>query len=1002
MSESNTVSLTAFYGVKAGMTRIFDENGKHVPVTVIKLIPNVISQVKTTDKDGYDAYQVAYYSKREKLVSKPTKGRLTKAGIEATFARFSEVKAEAVVAENLGKTVSLDAFAPHKWNWNKLTPSLYFGNHWNDYGFGSENGTVLKSLTAGKIDIFDKRYDNLFPLTLYTRNGIQYMTTSARGKALEENIVSESSVDRSPAPPSTPSGLKQNEGVLEESTPEATVQIRKNLQETAFFFPQLKTDDSGNVSFKFTIPEALTEWKMMAFAHTKNWETGYIEGKVKTQKDLMVIPNLPRFLRQGDQIDISSKINNLSDQDLSGIAKIEILNAETMQAVHLAFGLKNDSEQSFSVTKDQSTTVKWSLSIPRSLYTPVIIRIVAQAGNFSDGEENTLPVITNRMLVTETLPLPIRGDESKNFHFEKLKNQESNTLVNHALTVEFTGNPAWYAVQALPYLMEYPYDCSEQIFSRFYANALAAHIVSLSPKIKEIFNDWKTKDTAALLSNLEKNQELKSALLEETPWVMDAKSEGEQKRRIAKLFETHQIANGLQRNLSQLEQMQLPDGSFPWFKGMLADRFITQHITTGIVKLKNLGVADYKKADQIVQQALPYLEEQIKKDYDRLIKEKADLSKQHIGTIQIQYLYMRSFLKDYPISSSNKIAVDFYQNQAKQYWNNFNPYLKGMIALALHRSGEKVAANQILESLKETMIHHEEMGSYWKSMSPGYWWHEAPIEAQSILIETFSELGQDEQIIDDLKVWLLKQKQTQHWKSTKATADAVYALLLKGGDWLTNEPQVTIQLGDKTINSSEIQTESGTGYFKERIAGKDVNPTMGDISVRMESTHSNTGVAWGAVYWQYFEDMDKITTAETPLVLRKQLFIEKNSDRGPVLTEIKEGNELSVGDKVVVRIILQVDRDMEYVHLKDMRAACFEPINVLSGYKYQGGLGYYESTKDLSTNFFFNRLRKGTFVFEYPVFVNQQGIFSNGISTIQSMYAPEFSSHSEGIRIEVK
>jgi len=925
-------------------------------------------------------------------------------------------KKEKVAAELLAGMydASLDAFKPHAWSWDRLTSSMSFYNTWNQYGFDANGSEVLKALQNGTYKSYEKSYDRLgIPgFNVYDERRIMYMSsvTSSQNKEVSE---SSKSMDVHLAAPSplqqkqnssmkfTPPVLKNNEDIKENTKPE--IQVRKNLQETAFFFPQLQTDAEGNVKFKFTIPEALTEWKMMAFAHTKDWKTGYLEGKVKTQKDLMVIPNLPRFLRQGDQIEISTKINNLSDKDLNGTANIEILDAQTMQPVHLSFGLKELSAQQFSVSKAQSTTAKWTLSIPQSRYSPVIIRITAKAGNFSDGEENTLPVITNRMLVTETLPLPIRGNGTKNFSFDKLINQNSNTLLNRSLTVEFTGNPAWYAVQALPYLMEYPYECAEQTFNRFYANALAAHIVAQSPKVEQIFNQWKTQDTAALLSNLEKNQELKSALLEETPWVMDAKNESEQKQRIAGLFEAHQIAKGLTKNLATLEQMQLPAGSFPWFNGMRADRFITQYIITGIGKLQHLGVenSDYKKAQNIVTKALPYLDEQLKQDYDKLVKNKADLSKQQIGNTQIQYLYMRSFFKNQTIPTASKKAFDFYQKQAGLYWNSFNPYMKGMIALALNRLEDKKTPNQIIASLKETAIENEEMGMYWKNASRGYWWYQAPIEEQALLIEAFSEITKDGKTVDDLKTWLLKQKQTQNWKTTKATADAVYALLLQGNDWLSNNPEVTIQLGNKTITSTEIKTEAGTGYFKEKIEGKDVQPEMGNISVKIDQV-KNEGVSWGAVYWQYFEDMDKITSAETPLSLKKQLFVERNSDKGPVLTEIKDGNELKVGDKVKVRIILQVDRDMEYVHMKDMRAACFEPVNVLTGYKYQGGLGYYENTKDVSTNFFFDYLRKGTFVFEYPVFVGQKGDFSNGISTIQCMYAPEFSSHSEGIRVRVK
>lgn len=334
--------------------------------------------------------------------------------------------------------------------------------------------------------------------------------------------------------------------------------------------------------------------------------------------------------------------------------------------------------------------------------------------------------------------------------------------------------------------------------------------------------------------------------------------------------------------------------------------------------------------------------------------------------------------------------------------------MQGLIALALHRAGDDKTATAIVASLKENALTSEEMGMYWKDMTGGYYWYQSPIESQALLIETFTEVTKDAKAVAGMKTWLLKQKQTQHWKTTKATADACYALLLQGTDWLTATPEVQISLGNYAINSASEVHEAGTGYLKKVIDGKDVKPEMGNIKVAVSSTAPAAGesVAWGAVYWQYFENLDKIIPpaggTSTPLKLSKKLFVEKNTDRGPVLTPVNEGDALNVGDKVKVRIELRVDRNMEYVHMKDMRAACMEPVNVLSNYKWQGGLGYYESTKDASTNFFFGYLPKGTWVFEYPLFVTHTGTFSNGVTSIQCMYAPEFTSHSEGIKVNVE
>jgi hypothetical protein len=323
-----------------------------------------------------------------------------------------------------------------------------------------------------------------------------------------------------------------------------------------------------------------------------------------------------------------------------------------------------------------------------------------------------------------------------------------------------------------------------------------------------------------------------------------------------------------------------------------------------------------------------------------------------------------------------------------------------MIALALHRYNDKSTPMAIIKSLKENALYNEEMGMYWKDNYEGFYWYQAPIEAQALLIEAFDEVANDKKSVDDLKVWLLKSKQTQNWKTTKATTEACYALLLRGTDWLATESNVEIVMGNIKVdpkNLPDSKQEAGTGYFKTSWSGSDIKGEMGKVTI----TKKDEGVSWGSVYWQYFEQLDKITPAKTPLSLKKQLFLQKNTNAGPVIEPVSEKTLLKVGDKIKVRIELRVDRDMEYVQMKDMRASGFEPANVISSYKWQDGLGYYESTRDAATNFFFSRLPKGTYVFEYPMVVSHNGNFSNGVTSIQCMYAPEFSSHSEGIRVKV-
>lgn len=963
-------------------------------------------------------------------------------------------KKEKVAAELMAGMydASLDALKPHEWEPNYLFGRTARNVSWNkENGFGIAYNQEVSSPGVPEVAAWNKEYESLVmdlnniysgrsamrrkfaPETdmaalttqaYQTRSGVTLSLGGARASNNQYVVDGVALADGSASFVNQPQGsVDQNTtGIPGQKEPVPQPPLRKNLQETAFFFPQLKTDPVGNVSFTFTLPEALTEWKFMALAHTQSMATGQLSGKVKTQKDLMVQPNLPRFLRQGDDMILTTKINNLSTSALSGTATLEIVDAQTLLPATKAFRIEQESV-TFTAAMNQSTTASWRIHVPESRYEPVLIRISAQAGNFTDGEENLLPVLTNRTLVTETLPLWMNGTGTKTFTFDKLLHSKAQTttdslhnvpflpeqgkagmgatLSNHRLTVEYTSNPAWYAIQALPYLMEYPYECAEQTFNRYYANALAAHILDKAPRVKEIFAQWKSTDTAALQSNLQKNEELKSALLEETPWVLEAKDETQQKHNIALLFDSYKLGAAQEATLRKLDEVMMPEGAFPWFKGGSADRYITQYIATGLARLQHLGITSVK-GSAILQKATAFLDRSIEADYKELLKAKVKTDDRAIGYTQIQYLYAKSFDAK---SVGQSAAFSYYLKQAAKYWPSFNPYMKGMIALSLYRLGDQKTAQNVIQSLRETAIHKEEMGMYWMEPGAGYHWYEAPVEAQALLIECFSEVATDATATDELKRWLLKQKQTQNWSSTRATADACYALLLNGAQWLNYEPSVSFRLGDKTI--APAKAEAGTGYFKQAFAAGEITPAMGNINVTIipgtnqQIDQSTNQPSYGAVYWQYFEDYDKITAAASPLSLRRQMFKERNTPTGPVLDELREGAALKLGDKVKVRIILKADRDMEYLHLKDTRAALFEPVNVLSGYRWQGGLGYYESTRDASSNFFISYLPKGSYVFEYTVNVMATGNCSNGIATAQCMYAPEFSSHSEGSRIVV-
>lgn len=940
----------------------------------------------------------------------------------------AEMKAVELVAGMYD--ASLDAFAPHGWlsqfdffrrdrssysthfanrehpldtledSWNRgwSTPHRAYHHFPGDiihnfYGYEFDSEQFADGLAGGAAPSPRRRMKMMAPpapmMSVTAQSNSRGMAESkAKSLAFDEESPS---AEPAPAPTdqrSAPTAGKAGEPDL------SKVSARTNLNETAFFFPHLSVEKDGTVNLTFTVPEALTTWKFLGFAHGMNCESGGMTGETVTQKDLMVQPNPPRFLREGDTLEFSAKITNLSDKVQKGKIRLSLRDPASDIARDADFGLKT-TDLPFEIPAKQSKGFSWPLIVPDGPGV-VVYKVVAAAEALSDGEEAMLPILSRRILVTESLPLPIRGPGSKTFSFEKLLGSAaSKTLVSESLTLQMTSNPAWYAVQALPYLMEYPHECSEQLFNRLYANSLARFIALSDPKIKRVFETWKTEESQggkALLSNLEKNQELKSVLLLETPWVCEAKSETAQKHNIGVLFDTNRLESELARGMDKLGKMQAEGGYWPWFPGGPPNSFITLYVVTGFGRLRHLGV-DIEVGMAV--KALRHLDLWIDKTYRDILKYSKP-EDNHLSETIALYLYGRSFfLKDQAVAPQAKEAVDYFLGQAAKYWLKLDNRLsQGHLALGLKRFGEKVTPQKIFASIKERSVTNEELGRFWRDTELSYWWYRAPIETQAIMIELFDEVGADPAGVEDCKVWLLKQKQTQNWKTTKATADAIYALLLKGADLLASDKLVKVSLGGQEIKPEKV--EAGTGFYEKRFTGPEVKPAMGEIKV----TKEDQGVAWGGLHWQYLEDMSKVTPHETNLKLKKTLFIKRDSPKGPVIMPVQ--GKLSVGDLLVVRVELRSDRDMEFIHMKDGRGSGLEPVDVLSGYRYQDGLGYYHSTKDSASHFYFDYLPKGTYVFEYNLRVQHRGKYQTGMAEIQCMYAPEFNSHSESFWLEVE
>jgi len=783
--------------------------------------------------------------------------------------------------------------------------------------------------------------------------------------------------------------------VAPEPTPEPApelgqVSARENLNETAFFYPHLLSDTEGVVRIEFTIPEALTEWRFLGFAHDNQMRSGFLTDTTVTAKDLMVEPNPPRFVREGDIIDFSVKVTNQSAARQTGKVSLTLADARTLEARDEHLG-NFSPEQSFDVPSMESRTYSWRLTVPDDCEF-LTYRAVGATTRLSDGEEGYLPVLSRRILVIESLPVPIRGPQTKEFEFSKLLNSgQSETLLHQSLTVQMVSQPAWYAVMALPYLIEHPYECSNHIFNRLYANTLASYIANADPKIRHIFDQWKA--TPALDSPLEKNEDLKAVALEETPWIRQAVAESEARKNVGILFDQNRLDDETSRAIFKLEQMQLDSGLWPWFPGCYGNRYITLYITTGFGRLRHLGVSQMNINCAI--KALNALDKWMDERY-RWILEHRDANDNHLSSTVAFYLYGRSFfLIDKPVASQYQEALEYWLGQARQHWTTLWRQSQAHLAIALKRFGDLQVPDQIMQSIREYSVTDDELGMYWRDTERSWWWYRAPISTQAMMIEAFDEVSGDAQAVEDCRVWLLKQKQTQAWKTTMATANAIYALLLRGADLLASDAIVEVALAGQWIQPEQI--EAGTGFYEERFIRREIEPDMGQITVRKV----DEGVSWGSVHWQYLEDMSKVTPYEgTPLQLQKNLYVKRTTDQGQVLYPVE--GPLAVGDELVVRIELRVDRDMEYVHLKDQRGSGTEPVNVLSRYRYQDGLGYYESTRDTASHFFMDYLPKGVYVFEYSVRIQHKGIYQTGIAAIQCMYAPEFNSHSESFELDVR
>ena len=872
------------------------------------------------------------------------------------------------------------------WNHKYLkVPAMEF-DHFVTQGMGS-----IEEALNGRVPGVMVRGYGVQKQAAMTGN-IMIRGVSSRSKAEVKYVGSvaedmELSADRAEA--GKPDGASE-----EETLPEAPADLRTNLAETAFFYPQLRTNEQGEVSFSFTMPESLTRWNFRGYSHTKGMLMGTLDGEATTSKEFMLTPNLPRFVRVGDKTSVAASISNMTGKPQAGTVSMILFDPMTEKVI-------STQKQKFTVEAGKTIGVSFMFTVSDK-YEILGCRMIADSGTFSDGEQQLLPVLSNKEHLVETLPMPVRGEETRTFSLDSLFNHHSKTATDRKLTIEFTGNPAWYAIQALPSLSLPENNNAISWATAYYANTLASYIMNSQPRIKAVFDSWKlqggTKDT--FLSNLQKNQEVKNILLSESPWVLEAQTEEQQKERIATLFDLNNIRSNNIAALTRLQELQNSSGAWSWYKGMTGSRYVTTYIAELNARLAMMtGEQPSGTALALQKNAFTYLHQEALKEYREILKAQKDGVKfTGVSGSILQYLYLIA-LSGEQVPASNKAAYTYYLSKIGEMLPTASMDTKAIAAIILDKAGRKKEAQEFIASLKEHLTKTDEQGMFFAFNENPYTWGGMKMQAHVDVMEALELTGGNNDTVEEMKLWLLKQKQTQQWNSPVATADAVYALLMKGVNLLDNQGDVRIVIAKEVLEtvSPSKTTVPGLGYIKRSFTQKNVVDAR-----KIEVEKRNPGIAWGAVYAEYESPIKDVRQQGGELNVQKQLYVERMVNNAPQLQPITEKTVLQVGDKVVSRLSIRADRPMDFVQLKDQRGACFEPIGSVSGYNWSNGIGYYVDIKDASTNFFFDHLGKGVYVLEHSYRISRAGTYETGLATMQCAYAPEYASHSASMTIIIK
>ena len=710
------------------------------------------------------------------------------------------------------------------------------------------------------------------------------------------------------------------------------VQVRENMNETAFFYPALESDNNGNVAIRFTLPESVTTWKFMGLAHDKEMRNGLLVDEAVAQKTVMVQPNMPRFLREGDKATIVAKLSNTSGKKVSGNARMQIIDPETNKVVW-------QKTQGYHIDANGSATVAFDV---QGLKEGVYINKVVAAGNgYSDGEQHYLPVLSNRELVTNTLPITLHQPGEQSFDLSKLflnkEGKQAKGAADAKVTIEYTNNPSWLMIKALPAISNPDEEDAISLMSAIYANTITTHI----------------QKYLSLENQSEKN------LSQETI--------------------------RLQNQVEKLKKLQNPNGSFSWWKGMKGSRYMTTSVAEMMVRL-NAVAGVQKSTAKMLTSAIDYLSWQTAQEVREMKKQEEKKHKVSPSEQALHYLYILS-MDGRKMKQNLEADKAYLLEKMSKMTGDFTIYGKARAAVVLAGNSQQNAAyrekaGEYLQSVNEYAVYREEMGRYYDTRKALYSWRNYKIPTQVSVIEAMQMLkSNDKQTIEELQRWLLMSKRTQVWDTPVNTVDAVYAFM-KGNEsnWDKKAENAVLKLDGKLLPMPQDSTT--LGYVKTEKAGK-----ASTLSIRKKSDYTS----WGAVYAEFKQPLSEIASAESGIKVRRVIVPAESQGRGTA--------QAKVGEKVKVTLIITADRDYDFVQIMDKRAACLEPVNQLSG--YQWNLGCYVSPRDNATNFYFDRLSKGKHVVEMEYYVDRKGDYQGGTCTAKCAYSPEFGGRTETYELKV-